>query len=624
MLDTININDVEFGTREHPIKKDDRVAANQIKTRIPSFNAIYKYWKKKVAVIRTNLLEKAKEGLVSGEYYADASGNLSSVANMKMNVMTSVIARLESKLDFKSKEDVPSLYVRNRAIKLKKKMMENLTSNGSNVYSVGLDKYDKIFSENEDSPVNNNEVPVTDNGTELNVEEIAANNEGQIADEVNSVMGSVAASDEPIVDEVVTADHDEGFSQIDENDIKSAILGKFSEINAENEEATPVAPEVVAEPVESEETKIPIPVISSDEVAATVRNGATELDSFSARLDAIRRNIDEAVSQGIKISLSGASEAKINHYDENGMPIHQDPDNSNLDEYVYTPMTDNEIAQARENIEYDAYENEYRKRWHEIANSSEPVEEVVVDTNEQAMNEEPVVTDVISTDAAPEITDSVSFTKFPTAESIHTSPSVSLENVVYESSPVIPITNVNEDTAIRDEVIIVPPRDDDGLVSDLEDPIEEYIFHEEDTNSQEEDLHFDYSEATGKDIAQALETEKSVSGLEALQARALQLNAQLKDSEARLDSVRQEQENTARMACDMRVAIDAKRDALEHMLEEVCANLTERIEANNSSVAIAENDTNVTRSVIEQLVSEGEDYDAKLGEFGAMIKGRAA
>ena len=149
---------IEFKDGDYGIAKLNRgFFSNLIKTKPSSFRMILSHWNE----YRTNLmigkletkLEEKREDAVNTTFRYDQSGDLTNKSNSKMDDIVLGIAKLESKIKVLSREDVPSTYVKSRAIKLKEKMMNNLWYHSRHAYTVGEENYDKVFNE-EVVPVN--------------------------------------------------------------------------------------------------------------------------------------------------------------------------------------------------------------------------------------------------------------------------------------------------------------------------------------------------------------------------------------------------------------------------------------------------------------------------------------
>ena len=99
-----------------------------------------------------------------------------------------------------------------------------------------------------------------------------------------------------------------------------------------------------------DQKEVPQATIGTDAVRDAVEESfeSVNVDSKISRED-IKAEVDEAMSR--VVSKNGATSAKVDRFNEDG---------SRREKYNYTPMTDEEIRAAQENIEYDKYEQIYR------------------------------------------------------------------------------------------------------------------------------------------------------------------------------------------------------------------------------------------------------------------------
>ena len=245
------------------------------------------------------------------------------------------------------------------------------------------------------------------------------------------------------------------------------------------------------------------------------------------------------ITDEIKVTKNETTAARVDRYDGNGLPKYRRP--------AIVDITDEEIARARENIEYDRYEKKYAEDWEKKLSSV-------------AINR----------------------------------PSANVDNVVLPQAKV--------ETNVREDVVVVPDRD------------------------EEKDLHFDYSDATEKDIVAATKVERSASGLEALKARALALKEKNRQSKLELDEARREQNEEAQRALEIKNAAQAKekeyQDSLSK-LEDYCEALEKDTEINMNLAAVAKTDIECNRRFIEGKQAEIEDFDQKMDEIDSTISPEA-
>lgn len=157
MVDKIDLLDNDYNLVSR------KASPRQIKTRSKSFSSISGIFTKFRISRLEKKLEKSRKSFVNQEIHKNL-GDSSVVRKTEKNIekKAKAIAKIEEKIMILSKENVPTNYVENRAIKLRKNMMSNLSHNSSMAYSLGIKSeadetkaIDKIF--NEDSPLSINE-----------------------------------------------------------------------------------------------------------------------------------------------------------------------------------------------------------------------------------------------------------------------------------------------------------------------------------------------------------------------------------------------------------------------------------------------------------------------------------
>ena len=192
VLDNVELKD-EY---DRTVTPDSRVSCNQIRTKMSTFEAIKKRWSNFCISMLNKRLEAKKNDLVTASFGASGSG-LTAGAVKALDRKTNAIARLEKTIKVLSREEVPALYVKHRAIKLREKMMKNLVFNSSFGYSVGIDNYNKIFGpEAVDASLASAETPI-------NVEQISSENQQNISAEINKAMQTDAPLDRDAIQSVV-------------------------------------------------------------------------------------------------------------------------------------------------------------------------------------------------------------------------------------------------------------------------------------------------------------------------------------------------------------------------------------------------------------------------------------
>ncbi len=698
MVDKIDLLDNDYNLVSR------KASPRQIKTRSKSFSSISGIFTKFRISRLEKKLEKSRKSFVNQEIHKNL-GDSSVVRKTEKNIekKAKAIAKIEEKIMILSKENVPTNYVENRAIKLRKNMMSNLSHNSFMAYSLGIKSeadetkaIDKIF--NEDSPLSinervreseledvedveeqeNDQVETPESIMSRESEEIGrsvssildgdTSKEVEVADdkEVDAVEKEEVSSDESdkevsepvveseqipdistfmkdidlnvdtyqdsansnsVIDENESREHIEVVpTDIDRDAIKSSIDDQFENIaksgdvseeetitnagrpniddnfNSVNNGAKFVSPETV-KGVVGTGSKIDIDTdepksISPEEVRAVLDGkfdeveNAEEEDKVDTHLDVksieetisdalskldeeeqnkdlddemsfedVHEEVEDAINERNRISSNESHVARINEFDADG---------NKKQKFDYVPMTDEEIKQAQENIEYEKYENPAFKEEKHLPNELKfnypkiRFEDIFVPANK---NEDY---------------------------------KIESEDVVEEEKQEIVPVNDN----IRGEIVVVPDRkvqlpmvvednkEDEQVVTseDVQDvdegPIEDYTFDtskddEKSVSNDDEDLSFDFSNASANDIDGIIDKLGTKSQFDALKARVEQLRKQQIEQRKREEEARKAAEDAARKA------------------EEQKKRYNESIEKNNQSLELF-------KSFIEALEEDNE------------------
>lgn len=340
----------------------------QIRTKSTSFSQIKKYFTDFRIRLLSKKLEKEKDKAVT-EAYPEVFTQKDEERMMKR---AATIARLEQKIKILDGETVPVDYIDKRAIKIKKAMMKNISYTSGNIYTVGIENKDEVFNATKE--------PV--------VEPMDPEVQAQIAADVKQIMAEEAemAKEEAAVEEEKVAAYTP--SAVSKAEIRAQIDEEFDKLVSRKKARDA---QEAKDAIEVEE-----PHIDLDEIKASIdeafkevqKNNSTPQATIGAEVvkDVVDEsfdnvNVDSKISLGdIKtevdeamdrvVSKNGATGAKVDRFNEDG---------SRREKYTYTPMTDEEIRAARENIEYDKYEQIYREQ-HEQAKAAKVEEEPYVYT----------------------------------------------------------------------------------------------------------------------------------------------------------------------------------------------------------------------------------------------------
>ena len=662
MVDKIDLLDNDYNLVSR------KASPRQIKTRSKSFSSISGIFTKFRISRLEKKLEKSRKNFVNQEIHKNL-GDSSVVIKTEKNIEKKAkeIAKIEEKIMILSKENVPTNYVENRAIKLRKNMMSNLSYNSSMAYSLGIKTeadetkaIDKIF--NEDSPLTINErvreseledVEEQENDQVETPESIMSHESEEIGRSVSSILAGDTSKEFKVADdkevdavekeEVSSGESDKEVSEpvieseqipdisnfmkdidlnvdtyqdstnsnsvIDENEsrehievvptyidrdaIKSSIDDQFENIaksgdvseeetitnagrpniddnfNNVDNGAKFVSPETVKSVVGTG-SKIDIDTdepksISPEEVRAVLDGkfdeveNAEEEDKVDAHLDVksieetisealskldeeeqnkdlddemsfedVHKEVEDAINERNRISSNESHVARINEFDADG---------NKKQKFDYVPMTDEEIKQAQENIEYEKYENPAFKEEKHLPNE--------IKFNYPKIRFEDI------------------FVPAKKDEDYK----IESEDVVEEEKQEIVPVNDN----IRGEIVVVPDRkvqlpmvvednkEDEQVVTSEdeqdveEEPIEDYTFDtskydEKSVSNDEEDLSFDFSNASANEIDCIIDKLGTKSQFDALKARVEQLRKQQIEQRKREEEARKAAEDAARKA----------------------------------------------------------------------------
>jgi len=516
-------------------------------------------------------LEKAKDKLTSISF---APGKESKV-NDKLMKKSLKVAELEAQI--KSFDGIPysASQVKQRALKLKKGMADNFFFNAHEFRHMVDDKKKKeIFAE--ERPVVKQQAqtvqPVvsassaTPNATIPNV----ALNGAPINQRSQPVMASVQKNTKEDVSSMINyfdrrkqkadlaREANDGVinvipSDADRRDISGSVNASFVAAKQEPVVPTGVNQEPVYDGFLGNGSMFDKPaVISKDEVERVV-NGAyesikltgntTEGSVVSDTVNEMVAGDNENVQENIRVS-SGGKPARINLYDREGQFM-GDKEESNVN-YVYKPMTDEEIAKARENIEFDKYEELYRNNrgpsekteWEKAIESYQQsvkdAERAVDDYNSGRENEDGREMDLSdlnhfrekmkeasnnaqaaiqgARDEINEGTNNVAIDAGNMQKAILQVPAIKFEDIF---QPAANSKIDNDETPVieeaRDFPVVVPERQMGVMVDAKE------------KEPEEENLSFDYSEATFGDVVSALDKVSSSKDVSALMSRAKEL-----------------------------------------------------------------------------------------------------
>jgi len=383
---------IEFVDREYgqlPRIKPSR----QIKTRKLSFENIRNAFRKFHLRLLQGKLDKAVEKSLTQQYSE-------SNADKDVTKNAAVIARLEGKIKVLSKEKVPTNYVARRAIKLRKAMMENLSTNVEGYRTIGIEKRDEIMATDQvvEEPV------VTETEDTLKASAIPSGN----SDDIDIVS-----------------------PELDRNSIVDAVNSSFEEVE-KKEEATEKEP-LHVEPI----------IIDREEVRAAVDEAFSKLDSATAsteppvvNMESVNEDVDRMI-ETIHVSRNNARSVDSTRFDENGNRIRRK-------KYDYTPMTNDEIRESQIKLGFDEHGNLIEKK--PEAKTGISLKEIFPSKEDKPVRDNPVVVED-RTASAPglDLEDGVSM--FEIIETEEPTKETSTDSVIHTAA------TIDDYTALKERVI---------------------------------------------------------------------------------------------------------------------------------------------------------------------------
>ena len=495
MLDNVELKDSCAKAYE-----TGRIHSNLIRLKKESFKNVGDKWKKFRISLLNKKLDRVKDELNNEIAQINLAGEKTEEIENRILDKTAVIARLEEKIKILSKENVPSNFVKTRAIKLKDDMIANVTLNSASAYT----------PKNEETKV------VEDNLNDYGFTDFA-----------NTDFAMAAAVDTNEEDKL-----------IGEEQIKSVIDDSFSAINAANQEVsenvenneTSVESEdlsglfkennMVDSPVEPVGTSIETEPVDQEEVVETPIDVVDTVDREQIEKEV--ETTQENETEDFKVSHNEVVPAKIEQYEEKISAAD-----------VYRPMSDEELSTARNNIEYEKYEDKYR------------TDELVNDSN------------------------------------------------------------------VRDDITVVPDR-------------EEVVTEKVENN--DDNLHFDYSEATVKDIENAVQFTTSSADLGAMMARVAELKRKQAESKERMDEAKRIREEEARRAEESKIALAEKekeKEAYISKLNDYMEALENDIRFNDDETAATNEETENIRQTIENQEMQKVGFEKEISEINSVISPEA-
>lgn len=260
----------------------------QIKTRSLSFRNIVDTFKQ----FRIRRLERKMEKIVDKTLSYDYSK--SKLADKLMSKSLK-LAKFEEKIRILQRENVPSRFVKSRAIKLRKYMMENTVKSAAGLYFVDLDDSDVLrFVSADEGALNNSEsvakadipveVPADEDNNSIDLSSQVIDRES-LTDSINNEFNNLENGDEldseKINNDTVSSVIENSLSNVDNNSINDIVVPEGNDNNlvsalkdigvVTEEEERPVF-EVTDNPEFSDSVVVPEVAPTIEEIAADTNN----------------------------------------------------------------------------------------------------------------------------------------------------------------------------------------------------------------------------------------------------------------------------------------------------------------------------------------------------------------
>ena len=556
MRDGIDFLDADY--KVLPLEKKPR----QIRTKSTSFSQISKYFTDFRVRLLNKKLEREKDKAVT-EGYPEVFGDKE---NERMMKRATTIARLEQKIKILDGEKVPVDYIKNRAIKIKKAMMKNISYTSHNIYTVGIENKEAVFNATEESKVEAIEREVQ--------EKIAADvrkimdEEKRVEEEQEEVVASYTPS--PVTKAEIRAEIDEEFEKVVRNDkktekaveephinldeIKASIDEAFNQMKSNTEPEATIGPEVIKDVVDEQYDNI------------DVNSGIS--------LEDIKTEVDEAMER--IVSKNGNTSAKVDRFNEDG---------SVREKYTYTPMTDEEIRAAQENIEYDKYEQIYREE-HERAKAAQEAE-----TQEEYVYT-PMTDEEIRTAQA-----NIEYDKYEEIYKMQNA--VNFKTAAFKDifKPVDKdVFNVVQEEPVREVPVIVPEVDGERFVSERQ--VEEEV-------------------QTG-----VVSRPTSIEEFAELKAKVVELKKKLAESERKKNTAVQFAERTSSRAEEIKkITIDSEKAYQDRLasLQLLAQTLEENCNLNDTAARAAAIDAECNERFISSQMAKKNQYDEAINQVDSIL-----
>lgn len=412
------------------------VESKQIKLQPKSYSGVTKTYYN----ILVRKLERKKEQFMENadSIVLDQNGLLSNETFEQIDNDALKIAKEEANIMYSDRPEKVSKWVQAKAMELKRAAIAVIIDNYKNNMPKQTSDSLNIMPSDETSEEIKNAV-------NTGFSEVQANPTASIDQVVNQVSGSYGVGVGQSTSQALPISFgSEGV--ISRSEIESVLNDKLLKTEKE-------IPDNASEGMEREQ----IEAVINDSLG-----NAASTDSELVTREDVEKTIEDAMS-GVgsidQVSKMGTA-AKIGIYDKDGNPLNGSSTTDDKDRmvYNYTPMTDEEIMQAREEIDFDKYEREYRQ-----------------EIEESRIIDSPVMFPAISVDKV----------FVPQTNTTVTDSAI---------KPEVQYSSVVEATPLRgEEAIVVPERDASSYFKDVSDI------------AVPKNIGFDFEDATPKDMFKAID-----------------------------------------------------------------------------------------------------------------------
>lgn len=412
------------------------VESKQIKLQPKSYSGVTKTYYN----ILARKLEQKKEQFMENadSIVLDQNGLLSNETFEQIDNDALKIAKEEANIMYSDRPEKVSKWVQAKAMELKRAAIAVIIDNYKNNMPKQTSDSLNIMPSDETSEEIKNAV-------NTGFSEVQANPTASIDQVVNQVSGSYGVGVGQSTSQALPISFgSEGV--ISRSEIETVLNDKLLKTEKE-------IPDNASEGMEREQ----IEAVINDSLG-----NAASTDSELVTREEVKKTIEDAMS-GVgsfdQVSRMGTA-AKIGIYDKDGNPLNGSSTTDDKDRmvYNYTPMTDEEIMQAREEIDFDKYEREYRQ-----------------EIEESRIIDSPVMFPAISVDKV----------FVPQTNTTVTDSAI---------KPEVQYSSVVEATPLRgEEAIVVPERDASSYFKDVSDI------------AVPKNIGFDFEDATPNDMFKAID-----------------------------------------------------------------------------------------------------------------------